>query len=145
MVSEIPDRQSLLWVLSLLILYSSLSRWILIWHPHYLLSVVYCTQNRYHTNFFSFKAHERMGHLLLVAVVHLLNPLYVDAFSVRIHFLSLNTCTYNVPRNCCGSENLNESWKKSMLTQFVHTRLCKISRQEQLDLIQKFGFSICEN
>lgn len=34
-----------------------------------------------------------MGHLLLVAVVHLLNPLYVDAFSVRIHFLSLNTCT----------------------------------------------------
>merc|ERR1711936_569883 len=29
----------------------------------------------------AFKAHERMGHLLLVAVVHLLNPLYVDAFS----------------------------------------------------------------
>ena len=35
-----------------------------------------------------------MGHLLLVAVVHLLNPLYVDAFSVREFLLSLNTCMY---------------------------------------------------
>ena len=34
-----------------------------------------------------------MGHLLLIAVVHLLNPLYVDAFSVRDLLLSLNTCT----------------------------------------------------
>ena len=35
-----------------------------------------------------------MGHLLLIAVVHLLNPLYVDAFSVRDLLLSLNTCMY---------------------------------------------------
>ena len=35
-----------------------------------------------------------MGHLLLVAVVHLLNPLNVDAFSVREFLLSLNTCMY---------------------------------------------------
>ena len=34
-----------------------------------------------------------MGLHLLVAVVHLLNPLYVDAFSVRDLLLSLNTCT----------------------------------------------------
>ena len=103
------------------------------------LSVVYCTKNRYHTNFFA--SHERMGHLLLIAVVHLLNPLYVDAFSVRDHLLSLNTCTMYLEI----AVEVRPSTKKSIPIQFVHTRLCKISRQEHLDLIQKFFFSICEN
>ena len=105
------------------------------------LSVVYCTKNRYHTNFFA--SHERMGHLLLIAVVHLLNPLYVDAFSVRDLLLSLNTCTMYLDLEI-AVEVRTSTKKKPMPIQFVHTRLCKKSRQEHLDLIQKF-FSICEN
>ena len=84
-----------------------------------------------------------MGHLLLIAVVHLLNPLYVDAFSVRDLLLSLNTCTMYLDLEI-AVEVRTSTKKKPMPIQFVHTRLCKKSRQEHLDLIQKF-FSICEN
>ena len=105
------------------------------------ISCLLCTAQK--IDITQISSHERMGHLLLIAVVHLLNPLYVDAFSVRDLLLSLNTCTMYLDLEI-AVEVRTSTKKKPMPIQFVHTRLCKKSRQEHLDLIQKF-FSICEN
>ena len=59
-----------------------------------------------------------MGHLLLIAVVHLLNPLYVDAFSVRDLLLSLNTCTMYLDLEI-AVEVRTSTKKKPMPIQFV--------------------------
>ena len=103
------------------------------------LSVVYCTKNRYHTNFFAWEDGTPSSYSCCASSQSsLCRCILGERSSLVLEYM------YYVPRprNCCGSENLNE--KKPMPIQFVHTRLCKKSRQEHLDLIQKF-FSICEN